>query len=204
MSNGINMTTKSVKAINFDIKQELLDRYYEKSNSMAYYDINKFLKDRGFEHRQGSGYISKDAMTVNDVLSIIYDMNEELPWTLICIEKIDITEKYTEIQDENYINNRLDSILVFEEILSYGKYKANGNLVRNMLIYKDLTGEVPDLSNLSYLYIAEENEALKDIILEIKTECESQDIERQVEKYIAQSLDEDIEKDIELDEDLEI
>ena len=131
MSNGINMTTKSVKAINFDIKQELLDRYYEKSNSMAYYDINKFLKDRGFEHRQGSGYISKDAMTVNDVLSIIYDMNEELPWTLICID-------------------------------------------------------------------------LKDIILEIKTECESQDIERQVEKYIAQSLDEDIEKDRELDDDLEI
>ena len=194
---------KSIKSINFDIKQELLDMFYIKSNTNAYYEIGKFMKDNGFIHRQGSGYVSESPITSKGVLDIIYKMNRALPWTKICIEKIDITEKYIELQDKQYLQERAISVLVFREILE-NNYKPTENLVDQMLQYHKITDDIADLSDLNYLYVAEENEALKDIILEIKTECESQDIERQVEKYIAQSLDEDIEKDRELDDDLEI
>lgn len=194
---------KTIKAINFDIKQDLLDIYYPKSNSNAYYDIKKFMLNNGFEHIQGSGYVSKNKLDVDNIYDILQNLKNEYPWSIVCIEKIEVTEKVTTIQNEKYNEDRLIITEILNKCIA-NKYASTQELVSNMLLYRDLTGEVPDLSNLSYLYIAEKNEALKDIILEIKTECESQDIEKQVEKYITQSLDEDIEKDTELDEDLEI
>lgn len=48
-----------LKAINFDLDIKALQQYYPSSNwRKAYEDINKFFLSNGFEHRQGSGYIS--------------------------------------------------------------------------------------------------------------------------------------------------
>jgi len=52
------------KSLNFDLNIKKLKEHYPNSNyTEAYNDIKKFLTNNGFEHRQGSGYISKEEMS---------------------------------------------------------------------------------------------------------------------------------------------
>lgn len=190
---------KNLKAINFDIKQNLLDIYYPKSNSNAYYEIEKFMLKNGFEHNQGSGYLSKDKLTIEDIYKFLKEMNYELPWTVICIDKIEITERVMQIQNDSFINNKLKYIEVFTEIL-YNRYEATPDLVQQMIAYKNLKGEMPNLKELDSLLKDEENAVIKNILSEIKAECEHQDFKRYSE--ILKSIEP--EESIELDEDLEI
>ena len=53
------MLVKTLKALNFDLDTENLKRYYPSSDyHKAYFDIKQFMIQNGFEHRQGSGYVS--------------------------------------------------------------------------------------------------------------------------------------------------
>lgn len=46
---------------------------------------------QGFEHRQGSGYVSKKKLTQADIINLLDVMNTELPWMSDCVTKIDAT-----------------------------------------------------------------------------------------------------------------
>ncbi len=50
------------KAINFDIDTKKYEEYTGKKAPTAYAEVKKFLKKNGFEHRQGSGYVSKNSL----------------------------------------------------------------------------------------------------------------------------------------------
>ena len=51
------------KAINFDLDTHRLEEWYPTPNwRNAYMDIRNYMQEHGFEHRQGSGYISKSDM----------------------------------------------------------------------------------------------------------------------------------------------
>ena len=50
------------KAINFDLDTKKLREFHPKGITQAYTDIRNFLESMGFEHRQGSGYVSKEPM----------------------------------------------------------------------------------------------------------------------------------------------
>ena len=51
---------ESKKALNFDLNDALLKKYYpSKSYKNGRTDIKKFLVQNGFNHRQYSGYVSK-------------------------------------------------------------------------------------------------------------------------------------------------
>lgn len=55
---------KHIWAINFDLDTKKLETLYSSKNwRQAYDDIRDFLKKNNFEHRQGSGYISKEEMS---------------------------------------------------------------------------------------------------------------------------------------------
>jgi|GEM_PF-273041 len=94
------------KSINFDFSQrvpctrdtkKLKEYYLNKNYTEAYNDIKKFLIKNGFEHRQGSGYISKDDMTKLKIAIIIEELNNNYSWLYECCKTFyysDIGQEY--------------------------------------------------------------------------------------------------------------
>lgn len=54
--------------------------------------LGSSLKKHGFEHRQGSGYISKVKLDGDNVYDIISDVVSENEWLANCVKKIDVTD----------------------------------------------------------------------------------------------------------------
>ena len=79
------------KAINFDIDTNKYEEYTGKKSPTAYAEIKRFMKKNGFEHRQGSGYISKESMNERKVTAIIIDMTSKFEWLKYCVKEIDAT-----------------------------------------------------------------------------------------------------------------
>ena len=84
------MERKYRKAINFDLSVHELEKYYPDYRK-AYYDVKRFFKKHGFEHRQGSGYISRDMLAQADIADLLDAMSTELPWMGDCVTRIDVT-----------------------------------------------------------------------------------------------------------------
>ena len=79
----------SQKQIAFDLCQESLKKYYPLSYTQAYYEIRRFMKNHGFEHRQSSVYVSLQKLTTLDVVDLMEQMATELPWLSRCVNEID-------------------------------------------------------------------------------------------------------------------
>ncbi len=77
------------KAINFDIDTKKYEAYTGKKPSSAYYEIKKFLKKNGFEHRQGSGYISEKNLNDSDIITLITTMTLKFDWLEHCIKEME-------------------------------------------------------------------------------------------------------------------
>ena len=69
------MDSKQKKGINFDLDTESLKKYYPKGDwHNAYNDLRTYFEKNGFEHIQGSGYHSKDAMSEANAMAVIYTL----------------------------------------------------------------------------------------------------------------------------------
>lgn len=79
------------KAINFDIDTKKYEEYSKKKAPTAYLEIKRFLQKNGFEHRQGSGYISKSDLKDSDITTLIVNMSLTFEWLKYCIKEIDVT-----------------------------------------------------------------------------------------------------------------
>lgn len=79
------------KAINFDIDTKKYEEYTGKKAPTAYAEVKKFLKKNGFEHRQGSGYVSKNSLDDLRITAIITNMTLTLKWLRFCVKEIDVT-----------------------------------------------------------------------------------------------------------------
>lgn len=112
------MEKKYLKAINFDLNVRGLKKYYSDYRK-AYYDVKRFFKKQGFEHRQGSGYISKKKLIQADIIDLLDVMNAELPWISDCVTKIDVTN----IGTQHDLKDLLKDLTVAseEELLSPDK-----------------------------------------------------------------------------------
>ncbi|MDE6884705.1 MAG: hypothetical protein K2P32_02915 [Clostridia bacterium] len=78
------------KAINFDLdttKMKSLDVYPN-----GYKQIKKTLKDCGFIHRQGSGYVSKNEIIQADVMDTVMTLVDKHSWFVDCVNKLDVTD----------------------------------------------------------------------------------------------------------------
>lgn len=83
---------QSRKAINFDLSDALLkENYPSKNYKKGWNDIKIFLEDNQFEHRQYSGYVSKDSISMTDVGSIIDDMSDIFDWLRKYVLEFDVT-----------------------------------------------------------------------------------------------------------------
>ncbi|RTK00926.1 vapd [Campylobacter jejuni] len=81
----------SRKAINFDLSTEELKKHFEDTRK-PYGLIKDFMLENGFEHRQYSGYASKEPMSNEDVFSIVLRISRKFTWIGSCIKEFDITE----------------------------------------------------------------------------------------------------------------
>lgn len=78
------------KAINFDLdtnKMKELGLYPD-----GYRVLGKALNAHGFEHRQGSGYTSKDKLNSNQINDIVLSLITEYSWLVKCAKKVDVTD----------------------------------------------------------------------------------------------------------------
>ena len=74
------------KGINFDLNTQALKEYYPKGDwHNAYADVRDFFEANGFEHIQGSGYHSVEAMSEAKAMAVIYQMTKEFPWLNYCV-----------------------------------------------------------------------------------------------------------------------
>ena len=82
----------SRKAINFDLNNNLLKQYYPSKNyKKAWKDINKYLENNDFIHRQYSVYVSKIGVSMTEVGNIIGKMSRKWTWLNKCVMEFDVT-----------------------------------------------------------------------------------------------------------------
>lgn len=77
------------KALNFDLDTKKYEEITGKPSPTAYVRIRNFLKKNDFEHRQGSGYVSKDSLNDGKTFAIIQNMSVELEWLRISNYELD-------------------------------------------------------------------------------------------------------------------
>lgn len=99
----------SKRAINFDLKIERLKEVYPTNNyNNAYNDIRYFMLKNGFVHRQGSGYISKGNVTIDEAILLVQNLSEEFSWFSHSVEKIDMTTIGKVFDLTTYLNGDLE------------------------------------------------------------------------------------------------
>lgn len=84
--------TPLYKAMYFDLRIKDLVVHYSATNpKSAYSRIRDFLYKKDFIHEQYSGYHSNKPMTDLNVINLVDDMKESLPWLEACVNKFEIT-----------------------------------------------------------------------------------------------------------------
>ena len=103
---------KPYKSINFDLDtKELKKKYPGNSYENAYYDIRDFLECNGFEHSQGSGYVSISRLSDTAAIDVISQLMEEFPWLRGCVKKLYLSDiAYISQADMTYLTEPLDDI----------------------------------------------------------------------------------------------
>ena len=81
----------SRKAINFDLSTNELNKHF-KDTREPYNLIKDFMLENGFEHRQYSGYMSKEAMDEFDIELLIKRMSKQYSWLYSCVQRFDVTD----------------------------------------------------------------------------------------------------------------
>lgn len=81
------------KAINFDLDTNALKEHYPGKNYRdAYSDIKDFMQKSGFEHRQWSGYVSNEKLSIQKVASVTQRLAKAFPWLQKCVNRFDVTD----------------------------------------------------------------------------------------------------------------
>lgn len=63
---------ESKKALNFDLNDSLLRKYYSSKNyKKGWSDFKKYFINNGFKHRQYSSYVSNYPISIAEVVQII-------------------------------------------------------------------------------------------------------------------------------------
>lgn len=118
------------KAINFDLNTESLKKIFKSNNPFvymsAYRKIGRFLKNNDFEHRQWSGYVSKQPLTPIQVTAIVKGLNKTLPWLCQCVKKFDVTD-IGEQHDLMYIFQKTEKAKLQEKASEQQNLKENSD-----------------------------------------------------------------------------
>ena len=139
------------KAINFDLSTSELRKIFGYSGTaMAYGLIKKFMLEHEFEHRQYSGYISKDPMTFATVFNLTNELTLELPWLCEVVKRMDVT---------NVLEETIDLIPTLNK--PYEKGNASVKTKSNVIITptNEIIDKVEDIDTLDEITEAIINES---------------------------------------------
>lgn len=95
---------ESKKAINFDLSNRELQKYYPSKNyRKAWNDIRNYLIEIDFVHRQHSGYVSSSSVSMTYVIQHIIEMSLLFEWLRYCVKEFDVTIVGDEFSLKKYI-----------------------------------------------------------------------------------------------------
>ena len=88
------------KQVTFDLNQALLKEHYPKKRPTlnpqyykhAYDEIKRYMLKNGFEWIQQSVYVSKEPMSVPQIVGFMMQMAEKMPWLHVCANDIVATD----------------------------------------------------------------------------------------------------------------
>lgn len=93
------------KAINFDLDTKILRSLYPTKNwRKAYKDIKAFMKEKGFAHRQWSGYISNEPMSYQETTKILQELIDTYDWAYDSIRVIDMSDLSNHFDAKKFIH----------------------------------------------------------------------------------------------------
>ena len=80
---------ESKKALNFDLNDSLLRKYYPSKNyKKGWSDLKKYFINNGFKHRQYSGYVSKYPISMAEVVQVIKKLSSNYTWLKYCVKNL--------------------------------------------------------------------------------------------------------------------
>lgn len=79
------------KAINFDLSTNELKKHF-KNTAEAYNQIKDFMLQNGFEHRQYSGYVSKEPLEDYEITNLVVKLKNKFSWLYPCTQRFDVTD----------------------------------------------------------------------------------------------------------------
>ena len=86
---GIDSEEKHIKCIHFDFLIDEIRKHFS-NDSTPYTQIQKFLESNGFEHRQYSGYISKEPLSEYQTYILMKRLGAKFTWLDDCMRRFDI------------------------------------------------------------------------------------------------------------------
>lgn len=86
----LKQAQKHIKYVNFDLSTEELRKHFGKNTAEPYELIKQFFESKGFEHRQYSGYISKEPLDDVQVSLIADELGANFIWIESCMQEFDI------------------------------------------------------------------------------------------------------------------
>ena len=119
---------KYIKCINFDLDTKQLLKIFPNSTREPYALIKKFFEDRGFEHRQYSGYISKELLNNYDITAIMGELGQNFTWLKNCIQEFDVSNVINEVSVKDQIIN---STIQQEKLNNINKPNTNTQNLQN-------------------------------------------------------------------------
>jgi virulence-associated protein VapD len=97
-------TPKRFKSINFDLDTKRLEAVFgEGKRRLGYAQIQRFFTKHVFDHRQWSGYVSKERMTYAETYVVIDELLAKCPWLTGCANRFDVTDFMAESDAMEYI-----------------------------------------------------------------------------------------------------
>ena len=102
----MGVTRKEV-VFDLDTTEKGLQTYYSNPANWrkAYDDIRNFMQQHGFEHQQGSAYISDNPLKKQEVYDLVSDMVKNMPWLSQCTKALDIANIGNKISYLDEIRN---------------------------------------------------------------------------------------------------
>lgn len=122
--------SKRYRAINFDIDTKAMQKEIG-SKTKGYRMLKSSMKILGFEHRQGSGYVSKNGLDTQEIYNVIDKLVKIQPWLTKCINKFDTTivskqsYDYAGVIREMGNEKKINSITALPKQQTLADYKAS-------------------------------------------------------------------------------
>ncbi|MDE7215218.1 MAG: hypothetical protein K2O08_00270 [Clostridia bacterium] len=157
------MERPKYKAINFDLDTNIMKEKAIYPN--GYKQIKETLKDCGFVHRQGSGYVSKnkiDSLAISNALSMIISQHS---WFADCVKKFDVTDVGRQYDLTKEVKNVANELKSEEMIPSHQQkndeliemYKDTPNYKSNVEKFGQKTANKMLAESMKYLKTQEKN-----------------------------------------------